>query len=70
MRTTVKKGNRYIHNSWAFHQLGLFIVYKAEEADYISSLNIRNRAIANQPIVAGDFLLIVAPRLQAHCFSG
>ncbi|MGE9811458.1 RNA-guided endonuclease TnpB family protein, partial [Ferroplasma acidiphilum] len=32
MRTTVKKGNRYIHNSWAFYQLRLFIEYKAIEA--------------------------------------
>ena len=31
-RTTVRKGNRYIHNSWAFYQLRLFIEYKAREA--------------------------------------
>ena len=31
MRTTVRKGNRYIHNSWAFHQLKSFIEYKARE---------------------------------------
>ena len=32
MRETVKKGNKYIHNSWAFYQLRLFIEYKAMEA--------------------------------------
>ena len=97
MRTTVRKGNRYIHNSWAFHQLRTFIEYKAREAgipvaivdpkntsrecpechfvdrrnraerslfrriscgfegeaDFVASLNIRNRAAVNQPIVAG-----------------
>ena len=99
MRTTVRKGNRYIHNSWAFGQLRSFIEYKAKEAgipvilvdprytsrecpvchtvdeknrrerslfkcvscgyegeaDYVSSLNIRNRAAVSQPIVTGDF---------------
>jgi IS605 OrfB family transposase len=31
LRTTVGKGNRYIHNSWPFHQLRSFIEYKARE---------------------------------------
>ncbi|MDA8142798.1 MAG: transposase [Thermoplasmatales archaeon] len=97
MRTTVRKGNRYIYNSWAFNQLRSFIEYKAMEAgipvivvdphntsrecphchaiskknrleqsrfkciscglegeaDFIASLNIRNRAAVSQPIVAG-----------------
>ncbi|MEM3192220.1 MAG: transposase [Candidatus Parvarchaeota archaeon] len=97
MRTTVRRGNRYIHNSWAFHQLRTFIEYKARElgvpiivvdprntsmecpkchaisksnrpershfkcvscgfegeADFVASLNIRNRAAVNQPIVTG-----------------
>ena len=97
MRTTVRKGNRYIHNSWSFHQFRSFIEYKAREAgipvividphntsrecpncyaitrknrpersrfrciscgldgetDLIASINIRNRAAVNQPIVAG-----------------
>ena len=97
MRTTVRKGKRYIHNSWSFHQIRSFIEYKAREAgiplivvdphntsrecpichtiskknrpersifrciscrfegeaDYIASLNIRNRADVNQPIVTG-----------------
>ncbi|MGC8645212.1 MAG: RNA-guided endonuclease InsQ/TnpB family protein, partial [Thermoplasmata archaeon] len=96
-RTTVEKGNRYIHNSWAFHQLRSFIEYKAMEAgipviavdprntsrecpvchtidkrnrpershfrcvscgfegeaDFVASLNIRNRAAVSQPVVAG-----------------
>jgi len=95
LRTTVRKGNRYIHNSWPFHQLRSFIEYKAREtgipvvvvkphntsrecpgchfidkrnrpershfkcvscgfegeADFIASLNIRNRAAVSQPIV-------------------
>ena len=31
VRTTVRKGNMYIHNSWSFHQLRSFIQYKARE---------------------------------------
>ncbi len=97
MGTTVRKGDRYIHNSWSFHQIRSFIEYKAREAgipviavdphntsrecpicrtiskknrpersqfrciscglegeaDFIASLNIRNRAAVNRPIVAG-----------------
>ena len=97
MRTTVRKGKRYIHNSWSFHQIRSFIEYKAREAgipvilvnphntsrecpdchsidkrnrpersqfrciscgiegeaDFVASLNIRNRAAVSQPIVAG-----------------
>ncbi len=32
MRTTVRKGNMYIHNSWSFHQFRSFIEYRAGEA--------------------------------------
>ena len=32
MGTTVRKGKRYIHNSWSFHQIRSFIEYKAKEA--------------------------------------
>ena len=97
MRTTVRKGDKYIHNSWAFRQLRSFIEYKAKEAgipvivveprntsrecpichaiskknrpersqfrcvscgfereaDFVASLNIKNRAAINQPIVTG-----------------
>lgn len=110
MRTTVRKGDRYIHNSWAFHQLRSFIEYKAREsgipvivvdphntsrecpnchaidkkhrpeqsvfkciscglegeADFIASLNIRNRAAVNQPIVAGAIFDRLIPQLQAN----
>lgn len=95
-RTVVRKKQRYIRLSWAFHQLRSYIEYKARvlgvpvrtvdprntsrecpvchsidrgnrkdrdtfkcvqcgnggEADYVASLNIRNRAAVNQPIVA------------------
>ena len=114
MRTTVRKGNRYIHNSWAFRQLRMFVEYKAKEAgisivviephntsreclachtidkrnriershfkcvscglegeaDFIASLNIRNRAAVNQPIVTGAIFdhvdsPVVSPRASA-----
>ena len=105
MGTTVRKGKRYIHNSWSFHQIRSFIEYKAKEAgiplivvdphntsrecpnchtiskknrpersqfrciscrfegeaDYIASLNIRNRAAVSQPIVAGAIFDHVDP---------
>ena len=32
MKTTVRKENMYIHNSWSFHQFRSFIEYKAREA--------------------------------------
>ncbi len=108
-RTTVRKGNRYIHSSWSFRQLRSFIEYKAREAgipvlmvdpkytsnecpichaigrrnrperslfrcvscgfsgeaDFIASLNIRNRAAVNQPIVTGVIFDHLIPQLQA-----
>ena len=110
MRTTVRKGNRYIHNSWAFNQLRSFIEYKAREAgipvivvdpyntsrecphchaisrknrpersrfkcvscglegeaDFIASLNIRNRAAVSQPIVSGAIFDHLVPQMQAN----
>ena len=94
-RTVVRHKQRYIHMSWAFYQLRIYIEYKAKiagvpvkivdprntsrecpkchtidkknrtnrdkfkciqcgyggEADYIASLNIKNRAAVNQPTV-------------------
>jgi IS605 OrfB family transposase len=32
--TTRRKENRYLHHSWAFHQLQRFITYKAEEKGF------------------------------------
>ena len=37
-----------------------------EEADLVASINIRNRAAVNQPIVAGLFLIIRSTQLQAN----
>ena len=115
MRTTVGKGGRYIHNSWAFHQLRMFIEYKAKEmgipvipvdphntskecpkchsidrrnrherslfrcvscgfegeADFIASHNIRNKAVVNQPIVAGAiFDHSILPVASSNAFTG
>ncbi len=34
MRTTVRRGNMYIHSSWSFHQLKPFIEYRAKKGGH------------------------------------
>ena len=80
-RTTVRKNRRYRHNSWSFYQLRTFIEYKALEAGVpvmgvnpkntsrecpaCHTIDKRNRAAVNQPIVAGAISdLDLIPQLQ------